>query len=426
MAEGNVASVGAYGGYQSARSQVEQDLKRARQQGYTETDLQPVLERLSAVQSTPEPLWIGDRASFYRSRMQAIESIRAALDSLEQEVLAQTRAAARQDLAGARQQIDRDQQLDLDAEQLKSFQDRYASLGVRLDGASRLSDLRAIDGEARSLAADAQKAGDTQQEENDAIRQAAAAIVQQQNGSLDAIRGLGGAALASGRNDAAVAAYEAKPGRFPPIKDMMALYSRMEHYSDRLGASDLDQVAFAAAAIQRYSARIHDLLLQNLGPKHIIVSFEAQHVWAYEGSKVVMDSPVTTGIRGDTAYGTDFGPMKVLFKSHPWTMRSPWPRGSPYWYPDTTVQWTAFFTWSGESFHDAYWEPDSMLGPGSQYNPATRSHGCIHLPYTLAQWLFSWADVGTPVDVYPGNGKPVSEQVSEMTTDDQGNPLNPA
>jgi lipoprotein-anchoring transpeptidase ErfK/SrfK len=118
--------------------------------------------------------------------------------------------------------------------------------------------------------------------------------------------------------------------------------------------------------------------------------------------------------------------MKVLSKDHPFKFHSPWPRGSVHWYPDTTVQWVTFFTDSGESFHDAYWEPDSALGPGSQFNTWTRSHGCVHLPYSLAAWLYGWADVGTPVDVIPADGQPVSEQLSLMTTDSQGNPLNPA
>jgi len=141
---------------------------------------------------------------------------------------------------------------------------------------------------------------------------------------------------------------------------------------------------------------------------------------------VVLETPVTTGIRGVTDYGTDFGPMKVLYKEHPHTMHSPWPKTSPLWYPDTVVQWTTFFTWSGESIHDASWEPDSLLGPGSQYNASTRSHGCVHVPFADAQTMYNWAPVGMPVIVYPGDGSPLANQLAQITTDDQGTPKSTA
>jgi hypothetical protein len=245
-------------------------------------------------------------------------------------------------------------------------------------------------------------------------------------GDIGKIRAAGVAALTSGRNDATVANYESKPGRFPKINDVNTLYNRTEFYAPRMGGNDVNAVALAAAAIQRYSGQVHGLLMSSLGPKHVIVSWTDQHVWAYENGNLVMDNAVTTGVRGDTSYGTDFGPMKIVLRSHPWKMHSPWPKGSRYWYPDTVVQWTAFFTNSGEAFHDASWQADSTLGPGSQNVASYRSHGCIHVPYTKAQWMYNWTELGTPVDVYPGDGQPVAAQLAQITTDDQGIPLNPA
>src|ERR1051326_8302741 len=177
----------------------------------------------------------------------------------------------------------------------------------------------------------------------------------------------------------------------------------------------------ATPGVQRYAGQIHDALISGLPAQAVIVSFQAQHLWAYQNGQVVLENAVTTGIRGVTDFGTDFGPMKVVRKAHPWTMHSPWPKGSQYYYPDTVVQWTTFFTNTGEAIHDASWEPASELGPGSQYNASTRSHGCIHLPMAKAQWMFSWAPVGMPVIVYPGDGSPVANQLSQITTDDQGN-----
>jgi lipoprotein-anchoring transpeptidase ErfK/SrfK len=280
--------------------------------------------------------------------------------------------------------------------------------------------------DAQKVSDDAAQVGAAQQAEMNAITAAASQLELKDASNIDAIRKEGQTALYNARNDASIAAYEARPGRFQNTVAVNTAYNRMEKLAPRLGSSALDDVAIGAAAAERYADQIHTLLIQGLGPKHIIVSFIDQHVWAYENGNVVMDTPVTTGIRGVTAYGTDFGPMKILERYHPYKFKSPWPKGSPYWYPDTVVQWTAFFTSSGEAFHDAYWQPDSTLGPGSQFQSWTRSHGCIHMPYSLAQWMYNWADIGTPVDVYPGDGSPVADQLGQMTTDDQGNPLNPA
>lgn len=422
IAESQASTVEAFGGYQSQKSQFQQALASAQGSGYTNADLQPITEKLALLSGAQEPVWIGDRAAFYRQQTSALQQLRAALGDQEQAVSAKVRDDTQQRLAAAQSQIQKDQQLGVDDASVNGFQVRHDQLAGNLPAAKSIGDLRKIQTGAAGLISDAEKSGADQQAENDAIQKAADQLFAQQGGNLDALRKAGQAALATGRNEATVAAYEAKPGRFAPLDKLMASYNRLEKFSGQLGSADAHAVAHATAAIQHYGAQVHDLLYSNLGPKHIIVNWTAQEAYAYEGSKQVMDTLVTTGVRGVSAYGTDFGPMKVLHNEHPWKMHSPWPQGSPYWYPDTTVQWTVFFTWTGESFHDASWEPDYLLGPGSQYNASTRSHGCIHLPYNLAQWLYGWADVGTPVDVVPGDGQPVQAQLAEITTDDGGSP----
>lgn len=422
VAESQAATVQAFSGYQGTRGRFDQALKDAQVQGYTDADLQPITEKLALISGQPEPVWIGDRATFYRAQSSALTQLRAVLGDQEQAVLAQARSQDQQALASARTEVDKDVQLGVDDPVIADLNSRYDGLNKSLSTSAHISDLRKLQPQAEKLGADAQKAGADQAAENAAIQQAADTLFQQHSGSVEAIRSVAGAALAAGRNEATIGAYEARPKRFGAIDQLMTTYNRIEKYAPRLGAADAHQVAYAAAAIQRYAAQVHTLVYSNLGPKHLIVNWTAQEAYAYEGSKQVMDTLVTTGIRGADAYGTDFGPMKVLHNEHPWTMHSPWPKGSQYWYPDTAVQWTVFFTWTGESFHDASWEPDSELGPGSQFNASTRSHGCVHLPYSLAHWLYTWADVGTPVDVVPGDGQPVSAQLAEMTTDDLGNP----
>jgi lipoprotein-anchoring transpeptidase ErfK/SrfK len=425
MAESNADSAQAYGGYQSERTQFDVAIAQAEAQGYTRADLQPVLDRLAQIEAQPEPVWVGSRGIFYRDRTGAIAALATELKDREVAVSTQARGDSEQGLSAARAAIANDASLEVDQVLLDPLQARYDALSKRLSAASRITDVRGVAADAGKLTADAVQLGATQQVENDAIKAAATALEAKDANNLDAVRKEGQDALFNGRNEASIAAYEVKPGRFPNYAAMTTVYNRLEHYAPKLDGSNLDDVATGAAAALRYGGQIHTLLADALGPKHLIVSFQAQHVWAYESGKLVMDTPVTTGIRGASAYGTDFGPMKVLYRSHPFKFHSPWPPGSQYWYPDATVQWTAFFTTSGEAFHDASWQPDSTLGPGSQYQSWTRSHGCIHLTYNEAQWVYQWADLGTPVDVYPGDGTPVAQQLAQMTTDDQGNPLNP-
>ena len=419
-------SIAADQSYQSHRSQLLADLGNAKSQGYTDADLAPITTQLDALDRSEAPFWIGDRGRFSQDRDLQVQKLDSDLKSHESDLLKQAQDGLAQQLASVKSGIDHDRQIDTPDLQLTPLSQRLDKLAADQAKAAGIRDFRAAGKIATGLLGEVTAAGNLQEQENAAIQQAAASLSAQLGGNVDAIRRRGNDALASGRNDASVAAYEAKGNRFDKSDDLMATYNRLEHYSGRLGGTDVNAVAFSAAALARYAGDIHGKMIAGLHPKHIIVSFEMQHMWAFENGKVVMETPVTTGIRGVTEYGTDFGPMKILRRAHPWKMHSPFPKGSQYWYPDTMVQWTAFFTNSGESFHDASWEADSELGPGSQYTAGTRSHGCIHIPYGDARWMYYWAVEGTPVDVFPGDGSPVASQLSLMTTDNQGNPLNPA
>src|SRR5438132_823126 len=89
--------------------------------------------------------------------------------------------------------------------------------------------------------------------------------------------------------------------------------------------------------------------------------------------------------------------------SSPWTMHSPWPKGSPFWYPDSKVQMVMWFN-GGDGIHDASWR--SRYGPGTNgphYDPTgedTGTHGCVNVPFRNMVWLWNWTPTGTPVIVY--------------------------
>src|SRR5579884_1423080 len=371
VAWSNAAAGQAASTYHHERQALNARLASDARLGYTNRDLAPITGRLRAMDATSPPWWIPGRPGYFDGLASQTAALQQRLD-----------AAAKAD-AGAR----------------------------------TLRDYRNALQQAQGVVRDATALYDQTQQENQQVQQAAQQLLAQAGGNLAAIQQAGQQAIVAGRNDASVVAYMNVANPFPNDIVVARAASRLEHFAPLVGSGDVSQAALGTAGVERYAAQVHQAFIAGLPPKAVVVSFQAQHLWAYQGGQVVLDTPVTTGIRGVGDIGTDFGPMKVLFKSHPWTMHSPWPRGSPYWYPDTVVQWATFFTNTGESIHDAYWEPDSELGPGSQYDPSTRSHGCIHVPYADAQWMFNWAEVGMPVIVYPGDGSPVANQLAQITTD---------
>ena len=425
-AEASTATAEASNQYQGVQQKLDVAIQKALKAGYTHIDLAPIEQQRTEIESASVPFWVGDRPGYFRGQSQALEDLMGTLESLEKQLLDQTRAQSATSVSDVKGQIEHDRQLGVPDTDLNSIQTEYDAVVKQQGAAKTISDYRAVVKASQLVQDHATSVAKVQQAENDAVQAAAAALITKDGGSIDAIRKEGRQALSAGRNDASVASYEALPGRFANIVTVNTAYGRLEKWAANLDSNVLNDLAMGAAAAQRYGGQLHTLMLQGMAPKHIILSFTAQHVWAYQNGSVVMDSLVTTGIRGNTAYGTDFRPMKILWRSHPYKFHSPWPKGSPYWYPDTVVQWTAFFTISGEAFHDAYWQPDSTLGPGSQYQSWTRSHGCVHIPFALAHWMYDWAVEGTPVDVYPGDGSPVANQLALMTTDNNGVPLNPA
>lgn len=129
--------------------------------------------------------------------------------------------------------------------------------------------------------------------------------------------------------------------------------------------------------------------------KYLVISTECQELSAYDNGVLVADTLITTG---RPALATEHGHTMIRRKNHPWLMISTWPRGSPYYYNPSWVQYVTWIWPNGTGIHDAYWEPDSALGPGSDLGPYA-SHGCVHVTLSMAQWIYDWGDVGTPVDV---------------------------
>jgi lipoprotein-anchoring transpeptidase ErfK/SrfK len=135
--------------------------------------------------------------------------------------------------------------------------------------------------------------------------------------------------------------------------------------------------------------------------RRIFVSLSRQTLYAYDGTKLVLQTFVTTG---NPNLPTPPGHFAVIGKYHPYEFVSPWPLGSPYWYPPSWSQFALLFKEGGYFLHDAPWR--GAFGPGTNGagQPGTNyggTHGCVNIPSTPMVFLFGWAQLGTPVDVVP-------------------------
>ena len=137
--------------------------------------------------------------------------------------------------------------------------------------------------------------------------------------------------------------------------------------------------------------------------KVIVVSISRQTMTAYQDGKQVYFSLATTG---QPALPTPTGTYHVFAKLSPTTFYSPWPVGSPFWYPPTHINYALEWKAGGFFLHDSWWR--TVYGPGTNvphndpvYGPQTGTHGCVTMPLSTVAWLYNWAPIGTTVQINP-------------------------
>jgi lipoprotein-anchoring transpeptidase ErfK/SrfK len=125
--------------------------------------------------------------------------------------------------------------------------------------------------------------------------------------------------------------------------------------------------------------------------KHLEVSLEDQTLTAYEGSKVVFHTLVSTGLgykevalKDPYATATPRGTFFVTSKYPSKHMGGVIATGAPGSYTLPGVPWTTFFIFeTGVAFHGTYWHNNF----GNKM-----SHGCINMRNSDAKWVFRWVD----------------------------------
>ncbi|HSX01715.1 MAG TPA: peptidoglycan binding domain-containing protein [Candidatus Saccharimonadia bacterium] len=127
--------------------------------------------------------------------------------------------------------------------------------------------------------------------------------------------------------------------------------------------------------------------------RYIEISLSKQHLWVWQDHNVIYESPITSGATG-MGFPTVTGLFSIYYKTTNTHLVGA--QYGPRYNYDVFVQyWMPFY--QGFGLHDASWRNGVFGGPDYYYNG---SHGCVNLPLATAEFLYNWADIGTPVWVH--------------------------
>lgn len=115
--------------------------------------------------------------------------------------------------------------------------------------------------------------------------------------------------------------------------------------------------------------------------KWIEVSLDEQRVRAWEGNKLVMEFPISSGLWSPTPKGT----FNIWYKTKNQTMKGgSQDLGTYYNLPNVPNN---MFFYQGYAIHGAYWH-NNFGHP--------MSHGCVNSPLASAAQIFDWAGPVVP------------------------------
>ena len=121
------------------------------------------------------------------------------------------------------------------------------------------------------------------------------------------------------------------------------------------------------------------------GSTYVEISISQQRMWFYKSGKLMVDTPVVTGMR--YSMDTPKGYFDIYSRARDTYLTGPG-------YSSHVDYWMAFC--GGCGIHDASWR--SSFG-GSIYT-YDGSHGCVNTPYNAVKTIYNNTGYGTPVIVY--------------------------
>lgn len=133
-----------------------------------------------------------------------------------------------------------------------------------------------------------------------------------------------------------------------------------------------------------YSQRAFVEGSDDIGNTYVEIDYTKQHLWYYEDGQLVVESDVVTGnINRDN--GSPDGVFKIVYKDSPAVLK-----GEDY---ESNVEYFMPFAYN-VGIHDASWRNGRF---GGEIYKSSGSHGCINVPFEVADKIYQTIKVGTPV-----------------------------
>ncbi|HLZ63677.1 MAG TPA: L,D-transpeptidase [Ktedonosporobacter sp.] len=138
--------------------------------------------------------------------------------------------------------------------------------------------------------------------------------------------------------------------------------------------------------------------------KVLVVSLSEEAIRIYDNGQLVNSFLVTTG---QPDLPTPPGKWWVESRQTKITFKSIFPKGSPYWYPDTPINYAMQYHTNGYFLHDSWWRND--YGPHTNFphidssgnrSSTQGSHGCVNMTTPNAAWLYGFVQLYTTLIIY--------------------------
>ena len=129
------------------------------------------------------------------------------------------------------------------------------------------------------------------------------------------------------------------------------------------------------------------------GYTYVEIDLSRQHLWLYLDGKLTVESDIVSGKMTKKRY-TPAGIFRMYYKQRDKVLRGEKKADGTYEYETPVEFWMPFN--GGIGMHDAEWNP--YFG-GTRYINSG-SHGCINLPYRIAQQIYEIMNTDIPIICY--------------------------